>query len=166
VSIVFPVMADPVDLNVVNSLARPGGNIKDFMASEFSLSGKWLELLKQVAPDVTRAAVIRDPVMGSGTSQYAAVQAMAPSLKVEVNPVNARDAGKIERAVEMPCCRVCGPSPILSNPAYQARSNDPPTGSDWIHEIKCDGFWLLARRGAVTVRHLHITEAKAGLSIM
>src|SRR5262249_5868037 len=82
VPIVFPVMADPVGLGIVNSLARPGGNVTGFVTSEFSLSGKWLELLKQVAPDVTRAVVLRDPVMGSGASQYAAVQAVAASLRV------------------------------------------------------------------------------------
>jgi putative ABC transport system substrate-binding protein len=100
VPIVFPVMADPVGLGVVNSLARPGGNVTGFLSSEFSLSGKWLELLKQVAPDVTRALVFRDAVIGSGASQYAVVQAVAPSLRVEVNPVNASDEGEIERGVE------------------------------------------------------------------
>jgi putative ABC transport system substrate-binding protein len=69
------------------------------MTFEFSLSGKWLELLKQIAPGVTRAAVLRDATQGSGTSQFAAIQAVAPSLRVEVNPVNLRDAGEIERAV-------------------------------------------------------------------
>jgi putative ABC transport system substrate-binding protein len=100
VPIVFPVMADPVGLDVVNSLARPGGNVTGFMTSEFSMSGKWLELLKAVAPGVTRAAVLRDATLGSGTSQFAAIQAVAPSLRVEVNPVNAREAGEIERTVE------------------------------------------------------------------
>ena len=99
VPIVFPVVADPVGAGIVDSLARPGGNATGFMTFEFSLSGKRLELLKQVAPGVTRAAVLRDPTQGSGTSQFAAIQAVAPSLRVEVNPVNMRDAGEIERAV-------------------------------------------------------------------
>jgi putative ABC transport system substrate-binding protein len=79
--------------------ARPGGNATGFMLFEFSLSGKWLELLKEIAPGVTRAAVLRDPTQGTGTSQFAVIQAMAPSLRVEVNPVNMRNAAEIESAV-------------------------------------------------------------------
>src|SRR5262249_12309077 len=79
--------------------ARPGGNATGFMVFEFSLSGKWLELLKEIAPGVTRAAVLRDPTQGTGTSQFAVIQAMAPSLRVEVNPVNMRNAAEIESAV-------------------------------------------------------------------
>ena len=99
VPIVFPVVADPVGAGFVDSLARPGGNATGFMTFEYSMSGKWLELLKQIAPGVTRVAVLRDATQGSGTSQFAAIQAVAPSLRVEVNPVNMRDAGEIERAV-------------------------------------------------------------------
>jgi len=99
VPIVFPVAGDPVAAGLVDSLARPGGNATGFMIFEFSLSGKWLELLKEIAPGVTRAAVLRDPTQGTGTSQFAVIQAMAPSLRVEVNPVNMRDAGEIERAI-------------------------------------------------------------------
>jgi putative ABC transport system substrate-binding protein len=100
VPIVFPVAGDPVATGFVDSMARPGGNITGFMGFEFALSGKWLELLKQVAPDVTRAAVLRDPTMGTGTSQFAAIQAVAPSLRVDVKPVNARgEAGEVERAI-------------------------------------------------------------------
>src|SRR5204862_1854188 len=99
VPIVFPVAGDPVAAGLVDSLARPGGNATGFMIFEFSLSGKWLELLKEMAPGVTRAAVLRDPTQGTGTSQFAVIQAMAPSLRVEVNPVNMRDAGEIERAI-------------------------------------------------------------------
>jgi putative tryptophan/tyrosine transport system substrate-binding protein len=80
-------------------LARPGGNATGFMSVEYSISGKWLELLKQIAPTVTRAAVLRDPTLGTGTGLFAAIQAVAPSLRVEVNPVNMREAGEIERAV-------------------------------------------------------------------
>src|SRR5262245_60442524 len=90
VPIVFPVAGDPVATGFVDSLARPGGHITGFMQFEFALSGKWPELLKEAAPEVTRAAVLRDPVMGTGTSQLAAIQAVAPSLRVEVSPVNAR----------------------------------------------------------------------------
>jgi putative ABC transport system substrate-binding protein len=100
VPIVFPVIGDPVASGIVDSLARPGGNVTGFMQFEFSLSGKWLELLKQIAPGVTRAAVLRDPALGTGTSQFAVIQAAAPSLRVEVSPINMRDAGEIEHAVE------------------------------------------------------------------
>jgi putative ABC transport system substrate-binding protein len=100
VPIVFPVVGDPVAAGFVESLARPGGNATGFMSFEYTLSGKWLELLKQTAPGMTRAAVLRDPTTsGSGTSQFAVIQAVAPSLGVEVNLVNMRDAGEIERAV-------------------------------------------------------------------
>ena len=99
VPIVFPVVVDPVGAGFVDSLARPGGNATGFMNFEYSLSGKWLELLKEIAPGVTRVAVLRDPATASGPGQFAAIQAVAPSLRVEVNPVNVRDAGEIERAV-------------------------------------------------------------------
>jgi ABC-type uncharacterized transport system substrate-binding protein len=99
VPIVFPVVGDPVAAGFVDSLARPGGNATGFLSNEYSLSGKWLELLKQIAPGVTRAAVLRDSTQGSGTSLFAAIQTAAPSLRMEVNPVNLRDAGEIERAV-------------------------------------------------------------------
>ena len=99
VPIVFPIVADPVGAGFVDSLARPGGNATGFMQFEYSMSGKWLELLKQIAPGVTRAAVLRDPANAAGIGQFGAIQAVAPSLGVEVSPVNVRDAGEIERAV-------------------------------------------------------------------
>ena len=99
VPIVFPVVSDPVAAGFVDSLARPGGNATGFMTGEYSMGGKWLELLKQIAPGVTRAAVLRDATQGSGTSQFAVIQAAAPSLGVEVKPVNMRDAEEIERGV-------------------------------------------------------------------
>jgi putative ABC transport system substrate-binding protein len=99
VPIVFPTAADPVGAGLIDSLARPGGNATGFMNAEYSVSGKWLELLKQIAPGVTRVAVLRDSDLSSGTGQFAAIQAVAPSLRVEVSPVNMRDAGEIERAV-------------------------------------------------------------------
>jgi putative ABC transport system substrate-binding protein len=99
VSIVFPVVVDPVGGGLVDSLARPGGNATGFMAFEYSIGGKWLELLKQIAPGVTRAPILRDPTQPAGTGQFGAIQAAAPSLRVEVNPVNVRDAAEIERAV-------------------------------------------------------------------
>jgi putative tryptophan/tyrosine transport system substrate-binding protein len=99
VPIVFPIAGDPVGAGLVDSLARPGGNATGFMIYEFSLAGKWLELLKQIAPDVTRVAVLRDAAQGAGTSLFAAIQTAAPSLRVEVSPINIRDATEIERAV-------------------------------------------------------------------
>jgi putative tryptophan/tyrosine transport system substrate-binding protein len=99
VPVVFPAVVDPVGAGFVDSLARPGGNATGFMNYEYSLSGKWLELLKQIAPSVTRVAVLRNADTPSGPGQFAAIQAAAPSLRVEVNPVNVRDAGEIERAV-------------------------------------------------------------------
>jgi putative ABC transport system substrate-binding protein len=99
VPIVFPIMADPVGLGLVNSLARPGGNVTGFVSWEFNFSGKWLELLKQLAPDVTRVAVLRDTAIGTGTSQFAVIQALAPSLRVEVSPISVRDPSDIEQAV-------------------------------------------------------------------
>ena len=99
VPIVFVVVIDPVGASFVNSLARPGGNATGFTVFEYSMSGKWLELLKQIAPAVTRAAVLRDPTIASGIGQFAAVQAVAPSLGVDLTPVDARDAFEIERAV-------------------------------------------------------------------
>jgi len=99
VPIVFPNVVDPVGAGFVDSLARPGGNATGFISFEYSLSGKWLELLKQIAPGVTRVAVLRDSATPSGPAQFGVIQAVAPSLRVEVIPVNTRDAGEIERAV-------------------------------------------------------------------
>ena len=92
--IVFAMVVDPVGAGFVESLARPGGNATGFMQFEYSLSGKWLELLKQIAPGVTRAAVLRDPANAAGIGQFAVIQAVAPSLGVEVIPVNVRDAAR------------------------------------------------------------------------
>jgi putative ABC transport system substrate-binding protein len=100
VPIVFPVVGDPVAAGFVESLARPGSNATGFMSYEYSLAGKWLELLKAIAPSVTRAAVLRDTAQGSQTSQFAVIQAAAAAPRVEVSPVNMRDAGEIERAVD------------------------------------------------------------------
>jgi putative ABC transport system substrate-binding protein len=99
VPIVFPVLVDPVGAGFVDSLARPGGNVTGFMSFEYSMGGKWAGLLKQIVPGMTRAAVLRDPTQGTGSSVFAAIQAVAPSLGVEVNPLNMRDPGEIERAV-------------------------------------------------------------------
>ena len=99
VPIVVVLVIDPVGAGFVDSLQKPGGNATGFMLFEYSLSGKWLELLKQIAPTVTRAAVLRDPTIASGIGQFAAVQTVAPSLRVDLSAVDVRDAAEIERAV-------------------------------------------------------------------
>jgi len=99
IPIVFVNVADPVGGGFVSSLARPGGNATGFTMLEYSTSGKWLELLKEIAPRVTRAAVIRDPTSTSSIGQFAAIQSVAGPLGVEVSPIDIRDAGEIERAV-------------------------------------------------------------------
>jgi len=99
VPIVFATVADPVGAGYVDSLARPGGNVTGFLLFEYGIAGKWLELLKQIAPAVTRAAVIRDPNISSGIGQWAVIQAMAPSMGIELSLINMRDAGAIERDI-------------------------------------------------------------------
>ena len=99
VPIVFPLAGDPVGAGFVDNLARPGGNATGFMIYEYGMGGKWLELLKEIAPNVTRVAVLRDPASPSQTAQFGAIRAMAPSVSVEVIPINVRDASEIERAV-------------------------------------------------------------------
>jgi ABC transporter substrate binding protein len=100
VPIVFANVVDPVGAGFVASLARPGGNTTGFSAFEYSLSGKWLELLKEIAPSVARVAVLRDPALAAGIGQFAAIQALAPaSLGGELTPIDVRDAGEIERAM-------------------------------------------------------------------
>jgi putative ABC transport system substrate-binding protein len=119
IPVVFAQVTDPVASGFVESLARPGGNITGFMAYEFGVSAKWLELLKEVAPGVTRVAVLRDLTIGIG--HLAAIQAVAPGLGVELTPIGLRDAHEIERAIA----------------AFARGSNDgmivPPTTSALIH---------------------------------
>ena len=103
IPIIMAAVSDPVDQGFVSSLAHPGGNITGYVTGfsqfKYGLSGEWLELLKEVAPKVTRAAVIRDPTIAPGIGQFGAIQAVAPSLGVEVSPFNVRDAGEIERTI-------------------------------------------------------------------
>jgi putative ABC transport system substrate-binding protein len=98
VPIVFVNVVDPVGAGFVASLARPGGNTTGFNVFEYGLSGKWLEMLKQIVPRMTRVAVFRDPAISSGIGQFAVIQAGAPSFGVELSPYDTRDAGEIERA--------------------------------------------------------------------
>jgi ABC-type uncharacterized transport system substrate-binding protein len=99
VPIVFPLAADPVAAGLVESLARPGGNATGFMSFETGVSAKWLDLLKEVAPGVKRVAVLRTLATAAGPGQFGAIQAMAPSLGVELRPIDTGDSGEIERAV-------------------------------------------------------------------
>src|SRR5215212_4094770 len=99
VPVVFLAVTDPVGAGYVASLARPGGNATGFIFVEYGVSGKWLELLKEIAPQIVRVAVLRDPTVAVGIGQLAAIQSAAPSLGIEVIPVNLRDASEIERGV-------------------------------------------------------------------
>jgi len=99
VPIVFAVVADPVGAGVVQSLARPGGNATGFMNFDFSIGAKWLELLKEIAPEVTRVAVLRDAGNPTGIAAFSVIQAIAPLVRVEVTPVNMIDADEIERQI-------------------------------------------------------------------
>jgi putative ABC transport system substrate-binding protein len=99
VPIVFTNVADPVGAGYVDSLARPGGNATGFTVFEYAMGGKWLELLKEIAPHVTRAAVVRDSTIVAGPAEFGAIQAVAPSLGVELRPVDIRDASEMERAI-------------------------------------------------------------------
>jgi putative tryptophan/tyrosine transport system substrate-binding protein len=99
VPIVFAGVIDPVGAGFVESLARPGGNATGFLLYEYGISGKWLELLKEVAPGVTRAAVLRDAAVAAGSGQLGAIQSVAPQMGVELHPVGVRDAGEIERGI-------------------------------------------------------------------
>jgi putative tryptophan/tyrosine transport system substrate-binding protein len=99
VPIVFTLTPDPVGAGFVNTLARPGGNVTGFTSTEYGMSGKWLQLLKEVAPRVTRAAVLRDSAEAQGIGQFAVMQSLAPSLGIELSPVSVRDALEIERVV-------------------------------------------------------------------
>ena len=99
VPVVFTLVSDPVGAGLVDSLAQPGGNLTGFMNFEYGSSAKWLDLLKQIAPDIKRAAVLRDRSNPAGTAQFGTIQAAASSLGVELSPINVRDAGEIERGI-------------------------------------------------------------------
>src|SRR6516225_8427990 len=99
IPVVFAVVPDPMGSGFVQSLSRPGGNATGFMQFEYSLSGKWLELLKEIAPNVTHAAVLRDPTFVSGIGQVAVIQAVAPSVGIEVSPIDLREQNQIERTI-------------------------------------------------------------------
>ncbi len=99
IPIVFAIVADPVGAGYVESLARPSGNVTGFTTFEYALGGKWLELLKEIAPRTATVAVLRDPAIAAGPAEYGAIQAVAPSLGVALRPIDLRNADEIERAI-------------------------------------------------------------------
>jgi putative ABC transport system substrate-binding protein len=99
IPIVFAIVPDPVGAGLVDSLARPGGNATGFNSFSYDIAGKWLELLKQIAPGVARVGVLRDPNLTAGVGQWSAVQTAAPSFGLEVSPINLRDAAELEQAI-------------------------------------------------------------------
>jgi putative tryptophan/tyrosine transport system substrate-binding protein len=99
VPIVFAIVPDPVGAGFVDSLAEPGGNATGFLMFEYSLAGKWLELLKEIAPKIRRVGVLRDPAITAGTGQFAVIQSVAPTVGVDLRPIDVRDPADIERAV-------------------------------------------------------------------
>jgi putative ABC transport system substrate-binding protein len=121
IPIVFAIVADPVGAGYVESLARPGGNATGFTPFEYAIAGKMLELLKEIAPRVTRAAVLRDPAIAAGPGQFGAIQAVAPSLGVELRPVNVRDADEIERSIAAFAQGSNGGLIVTGSPAAAAR---------------------------------------------
>ena len=116
VPIVFAHAADPVGAGFVDSLARPGGNATGFILFEYGIGAKWLELLKEFAPRVTRVAVLRDPATAAGMGQFGAIQSVAPSFGVELRPINARDPGEIERAITNFAAESNGGVIVTANP--------------------------------------------------
>ena len=116
IPIVFAHAADPVGAGLVDSLARPGGSTTGFILFEYGISAKWLELLKEFAPRVTRVAVLRDPATAAGMGQFGAIQSVAPSFGVELRPVNVRDPGEIERAIANFAAEPNGGLIVTANP--------------------------------------------------
>ena len=144
VPIVFAVVADPVGAGFVNSLARPGGNVTGFMAFEYAISGKWLELLKQIVPGLTRAAVLRDAGIPTGIAQLSVIQAVAPTLRVEINQVNLRDTAEIEHAVTAfarssngGLIITAGPPAKSSRPHHQACGRTPVANYLFRQGVRC-----------------------------
>ena len=181
VPIVFTSVTDPVGGGLVTSLARPGGNTTGFTLSEYGLSGKWLELLKEIAPRVMRTAVLRDPV-AVGIGQFAAIQAVAPSLQVELSPVDVRDAGEIERAVTAFADRPNGAGLIVTASAFTmihreliialARRHQLPAVYPFRYYITSGGLISygpdpidLARRAASYVDRILKSESPADLPV-
>jgi putative ABC transport system substrate-binding protein len=135
VPIVFATVADPVGAGFVETLARPGGNATGFTPYEYSISGKWLELLKEIAPRVTRAAVLRDTSIAMGLAQFGAIQAVAPSLGVELRPVDVSDPGEIERALAAFAQGSNGGMVVIGSPSAAIRRGLISYGPDQIEQF-------------------------------
>ena len=123
VPIVFAAVADPVGAGYVESLAQPGGNATGFTALEYQFAGKWLELIKEIAPRVTRLAVLRDSAIAAGPGQFGVLQAFAPSLGLELRPVDLREAGEIERSINTFAQGSNGGLIVTGSPAATAHRN-------------------------------------------
>jgi len=123
VPIVFAAVADPVGAGYVESLAQPGGNATGFTALEYQFAGKWLELIKEIAPRVTRLAVLRDSAIAAGPGQFGVLQAFAPSLGLELRPVDLREAGQIERSINTFAQGSNGGLIVTGSPAATAHRN-------------------------------------------
>jgi ABC-type uncharacterized transport system substrate-binding protein len=148
IPIVFVQVTDPVGSGYVSSLARPGGNATGFAAREYGVSGKWLEVLKQIAPAVRRAGVIRNPAVPSGSGQFGAIQAVAPYLGIDVTPIDVRSTAEIER--------MAGLSPLLQTAALSSRPTEQRSRTDkqssrrrrGINCLQCIGNATSLRRAA------------------
>ena len=134
VPIVFAIAVDPVGTGFVNSLSRPGGNATGFMQFDYSLSAKWPELLKEIAPGVTRAAVLREATLTAGIGQFAIIQYVAPSVSMEVSAINLRDIGEIERDVAA-FARSPNGGLIVTGSAFAAVHRDPIIATAALHKL-------------------------------
>jgi putative ABC transport system substrate-binding protein len=159
IPIVFTQTPDPVGAGFVASLARPGGNVTGFTNFEYGVSAKWLELLKQIAPGVTRAAVLRDPTNPAGTGQWGAIQAVAPSFGVELSPIDVRDAGEVERAVTAfaHAAPASGASGQRGNSIVRAPDTRPEPGSS----ARASNGGLIVSSSGFAVRHRQLIATLA-----
>ena len=123
IPIVFVIVPDPVGSGLVESLSQPGANATGFMMFEYNLCGKWLELLKEIAPSVTHAAVLRDPTFAYGIGQFAVIQAVAPSVGIEVRPIDLHEPNQIERAIATFAHRPNGGIILTAGPIVAANVN-------------------------------------------
>jgi putative ABC transport system substrate-binding protein len=157
VPIVFAHAVDPVGAGFVDSLARPGGNATGFVLFEYGISAKWLELLKEIAPALKRVAVLRDPTTAAGMGQFGAIQSVAPSFGMEVNPVSLRDPGEIERGVTAFAASPNGGLIITAAPLgtlyRELIIGELPTRSALNEAI------ALVHRGVVSIRQRHLERA-------
>ncbi len=159
VPIVFALVSDPVGSGYVASLARPGGNATGFASTEFGISGKWLELLKEIAPRVTRVAVFRDPTTALGIGQLGAIQSAAPSFGMELSPIDVRDTAEIERAVTtfVRAALANGASGQRGDSIVRAPDTRPEPGSS----ARATNDGLIVPAGPLAARHRELIIALA-----